>query len=213
MLQPEDPERALALVYAPADRREALAVLWRVDERLGRVLEVAQEPMIRAIRLAWWREALEALDDRPAPDEPLLHDVVTHILPLGLSGADVSSLEEGWAALADLPPDLARQARARGRALFGLSARLLGAADDRAVGDAGEAWALIDRLAEGDGGEEAVALRARAAELLRPVRLPRPLAVLAALARRDARPGGLENRRQGSPRRVFRALAAGIFGR
>ncbi|MGH6780951.1 MAG: squalene/phytoene synthase family protein [Sphingomonadaceae bacterium] len=213
MIQPDDPERALALVYAPQDRREALAVLWRLDERLGQVLDIAQEPMIRAIRLAWWREALEALDGGPPPDEPLLQDVVAHVLPLGLSGTDCAALEEGWAALADLPPDLARHARTRGRPLFELSTRLLGAAADRAVGDAGEGWALIDRIAVGDGGEEAEALRARALELLASTQLPRPLAVLAALARSDARPGGLERRRQGSPGRVFRALVAGMLGR
>ncbi|SNS82445.1 phytoene synthase [Sphingomonas laterariae] len=213
MIQPDDPERALALVYAPQDRREALAVLWRLDERMGQVLAAAHEPMIRAIRLAWWREALEALDGGPPPDEPLLQDVVRHILPLGLSGADCAALEEGWAALGDLPPDLARHARTRGRPLFELSARLLGWPVDRAIGNAGEGWALIDRIAMGDGGEEAEALRGHALELLAPVRLPRPLAVLAALARRDARPGGLESRRQGSPRRLFRALAAGMLGR
>ena len=45
MIQPDDPERALALVYAPQDRREALAVLFRLDERMGQVLAAAHEPM------------------------------------------------------------------------------------------------------------------------------------------------------------------------
>ncbi|OHT18911.1 hypothetical protein BHE75_00891 [Sphingomonas haloaromaticamans] len=217
MIPPDDPERALALVYAPADRRAALAVLWRLDERLGAVLAMAQEPMIRAIRLAWWREALEALDDGPPPDEPLLQDVAAHILPLGLAGADVAALEEGWAALADLPPDLGRHARARGRALFDLSARLLGEAAPRDLADAGEGWALIDRLAAGDGPDEDRAeLQARAAALLARRRWPRalrPLGVLAALARRDARAGDPAARRQGSPARLGRAIVAGLLGR
>lgn len=220
MLQPDDPERALALVYAPQERRAALAVLWRLDERLGRVLDIAQEPMIRAIRLAWWREALEALDTRPAPDEPLLQDVVAHILPCGVTGAELSELEAGWSILVDVPPDLGGHAAARGPVLFSLAARLVGGADDaRRLADAGEGWALIDRLARGDGGDDGVALRARALLLLeralakRWPRALRSLGVLAALALRDARPGGLESRRPGAPARIWRALAMGALGR
>ena len=220
MLQPDDPERALALVYAPQNRRTALAVLWRLDERLAQVLDNAHEPMIRAIRLAWWREALEALDTRPAPDEPLLQDVVAHVFPCGITGADLAELEAGWAALVDVPADLAGHAAARGPVLFALAARLAGGADDAArLADAGEGWALIDRLARGDGGDGASALRARALDLLeraserRWPRALRALGVLAALALRDARPDGLERRRPGSPARIWRALAMGALGR
>lgn len=217
MAMVEDPERALALAYAPAGRRHALGLLWALDERLGGVLDAAHEPMIRAIRLAWWREALEALDGGPPPDEPLLRALAADLLPLGLSGADLAALEEGWAALADLPPDLAHHGRSRGGVLFALSARLLGgAADDRRVAAAGEGWALVDRLARGEGDTK---LRDHAAALLaaalkgRWPRPLRPLGILAALARGDARRGGLERRRLGSPGRIGRALLMGALGR
>lgn len=214
-----DPERSLALAYAPAECRQALALLWSLDERLAAVLDIAHEPMIRAIRLAWWREALEALDDGPAPDEPMLQAVAAELLPLGLSGAELSGLEEGWAALADLPADPARYGRSRGTVLFGLSARLLGVETDSRLAEAGEGWALVDQLARAGEGDREPDLRARAANLLAsamrkrwPRRL-RPIGVLTALALRDARPGGLERRRQGSPGRLLRALAMGALGR
>jgi hypothetical protein len=79
-----DPERALTLVYAPARVRPALAALWRLDERLGSVVATTTEPMIGAIRLAWWREALEALDRGGPPDEPLLCEIGETLLPLGI---------------------------------------------------------------------------------------------------------------------------------
>lgn len=217
MIELTDPERALALAYAPAARRRALNLLWALDERLGAVLDVAQEPMIRAIRLAWWREALEALDGGLPPDEPLLLALAAEILPLGLSGADLAALEDGWAALADLPPDLERHGRSRGPVLFALAARLLdGAANDERIAAAGEGWALVDRLARGEGD---AGLRNRAEARLafamrgRWPRALRPLGVLAALALRDARPGGLERRRPGSPGRVARVLMMGALGR
>lgn len=213
-----DPERSLALVYAPSRCRDALAVLWQLDERLGAVLDIAQEPMIRAIRLAWWREALEALDHGPPPDEPLLQALTAQVLPLGVSGKDLAMLEEGWSALVDIPPDPARHARSRGAVLFDLSARLLGEAAGGRIAQAGEGWALVDRLAREANGAGEPALRRHAETVLRSAlrgqwpRPLRPLGILAMLALRDARPGGLERRRQGSPGRVARVLVMGMLG-
>ena len=69
-----DPERRLALAYAPRDRRGALAVLWALDERLGSIVAATREAMLGEIRLAWWRDALAGLDEiTPAG---LLGDIV-----------------------------------------------------------------------------------------------------------------------------------------
>src|ERR1700760_3804181 len=67
-----DPDRRLALAYAPARARPALEALWRLDVTLGAVVARAREKMVARIRLAWWREALERLDAAPPPAEPLL---------------------------------------------------------------------------------------------------------------------------------------------
>lgn len=217
MDDPIDPERALALAYAPADARAALGALWRLDVRLASVFAHAREPMIRAIRLAWWREALEALDGATPPAEPLLQQVAAAILPRGVRGADLAAMEEGWARLADEPPDLAGHAAVRGRLLFTLAARLLGG-DHPPAGDAGEGWAIVDRIVLGGAGDRAGddVLLARARALLAPSgRWPRPLrplAALAALARHDAQPGAIARLRPASPGRVARMMAAGLTG-
>lgn len=216
-----DPERTLVLVYAPARLRPALAALWRLDEQLGGIVATAREPMVGAIRLAWWREALEALDrDRPPP-EPLLQELSKTVLPAGISGAELAAIEAGWAALlASDPPDRAsieRHGRLRGRPLFALAARVLTGAECTEAATAGEGWALADLAARiGDPGAAAIA-NARAADLLSslsgfrwPVAL-RPLGALAMLARHDATSAGI--RRQGSPLRVARAMLHRLTGR
>ncbi|PTQ10208.1 hypothetical protein CLG96_13920 [Sphingomonas oleivorans] len=210
------------LAYVPAEKRPALTTLWRLDERLGGVVGSTRETMIGHIRLAWWREALEALDMKGAPAEPLLRDVAAHILPKGISGAELAELEAGWAMLLETdPPDpeaIAAHGRARGRPLFSLAARLLVGSEDEMAAIAGEGWALADlsyRLLDPAGRTMA---RRLAAERLRGVagrRWPaplRPLGMLAALARRDAASEAAV-RRQGAPGRVARMLAHRFTGR
>ncbi|MET0376783.1 MAG: squalene/phytoene synthase family protein, partial [Rhizorhabdus sp.] len=69
-----DPERQLALTYAPPPVRAGLACLWQIDERMAAIVAAAREPAIGAMRLLWWRDALAKLDDAeaPVPAEPLL---------------------------------------------------------------------------------------------------------------------------------------------
>lgn len=208
-----DPERALVLAYAPAEARPALAALWQLDERFGSVVGTTAEGMIGRIRLAWWREALEALDGGTIPPEPLLAEIAATILPRGISGAELAEMEPGWSALLDSPPDLTRHAQRRGGLLFTLAARIL-AADAPQVESAGEGWALADlahRLSDPADRQKA---RLMAARRLAPgprwPRRLRPLGALARLARDDA---ASETRAQGSPRRVLRILAHRLTGR
>ena len=216
-----DPERALTLVYATARVRPALAALWRLDERLGSVVATTTEPMIGAIRLAWWREALEALDRGGPPDDPLLCEIAGTLLPLGISGAELAAIEAAWAVLLDGgPPDgqaIEQHGRLRGRLLFGLAARMLGHQASEEAAIAGEGWALIDLGSRIRDPQAAALARARARECLlglggyRWPRALRPLGALAVLARHDARTDA--PRRQASPRRIGRALLHRFTGR
>ena len=54
-----DPDRFLATLFAPADKREALFTLYAFNHELARAREVAREPMMALIRLQWWREVVE----------------------------------------------------------------------------------------------------------------------------------------------------------
>src|SRR5688500_14098760 len=94
-----DPDRTLALTYVPAERRPALAALWRLDAALGAVLAGGREPLISRIKLAWWRDSLARLDQAPPPAEPVLQEVARHVLPRGIKGSQLARMEEGWSIL------------------------------------------------------------------------------------------------------------------
>ena len=213
-----DAERQLALAYVPAARRAAVEALWRLDVALGSVLATGSDPMISRIRLAWWRESLEKLDRERPPAEPLLEALAQHVLPAGVSGADLAAMEEGWEALLSPAPlgsdALDIHARARGANLFEYSARLLGN-DKYDMAGAGEIWALVDVVRRIDSEEEIeaalAAARAKAVPTGWPVAL-RPIGMLARLAGRDAERGP-PLPRQGSPGRVARMLGHRFTGR
>ncbi len=214
-----DPDRALALSYVPASRRAAVAALWALDSALGRILAGGREPMIGAIKLAWWREALERLDGAPPPAEPVLEALAEHALPLGATGAELAAMERGWAILLSPEPlgegGLRGYAAARGGRLFALSARLLGGEGEGKVARAGEAWALVDLARRSADAGEAKAALAMAREALAPGRWParlRPLGMLAVLAARDAERGPARWERPGSPARMARMLGHRLTG-
>jgi phytoene synthase len=217
-----DPDRTLALTYVPAERRPAVAALWRLDAALGAVLAGGREPLISQIKLAWWRDSLVRLDEAPAPGEPVLQDVATHILPRGIRGSQLARMEEGWSILLSgeslTSSDLDNYSGARGALLFRHSSQLLGIQMNLRVKRAGEGWALAD-LARHSNEVDAKAAIEAAGERLSDVavqrwpRQLRPLGMLAMLARRDVERGLQDVEAQGSPRRMARMLRHRFTGR
>lgn len=212
-----DPDRTLALAYVPASQRSAVEALWRLDVALAGVLATGREPMIGRIRLAWWRESLEKLDRAPPPAEPVLEAVARRVLPLGVTGAEVAEMEQGWAQILPSEPvtadSLDAYAANRGGRLFRYSARLLGGPEE-AAGKGGEAWALVDLARHSGNREEAQQALAAARRLPVVPNWPtplRPLGMLAMLARRDAAREAWEP--QGSPGRMMRMLRHRLTGR
>lgn len=184
-----DEERLLALSYTLGVTRPAMLALWQLDEALGRIVASTTEPMIGQMRLTWWYERLVGLDAGERAAEPLLGRLRDEVLPLGVSGADLAELIEGWEALLDpLPLDqknLELFADKRGGTLFALSGKLLRIETNRA---SGEGWALVDfaaRCSDPVTAERAVVLaRERLATV---ARLPKPLRILTRLARAKVR--------------------------
>jgi len=214
-----DRDRVLALSYIPARVRPAVEALWQLDASLAAVLTSGRDPLLSQIKLAWWRDALEQLDKggRP-PAEPVLEAVAALVLPLGVSGTELSGMEMGWTLLLTpdplTPDELDRFARARGGLLFRCSARLLGG-EGGDVEAGGEAWALID-LARHSGSEVDAEAAIAAAATRRWGKWPsplRPLGMLAALAHRDARPGQPRWEEPGAPKRMWRMLRHRVTGR
>ena len=191
---------------------------------MASIVAAAREPAIGAMRLIWWRDALAGLDTpgAPVPAEPLLSAAVEQLLPIRLSGTAIAAIEEGWSALLDGAElgesEIAAHGEHRGGQLFALAARLLGAMPDD-VARAGEGWALADLGHRLSGIEQRHFARTRAAERLRDVdigRWPaalRPLGLLVLMARWDAAMPAGQMRRQGAPKRMFRALAYRLTGR
>jgi phytoene synthase len=217
-----DADRALALTYVPTARREAVRALWRLDAALGAVLAGGREPLISQIKLAWWRDALEKLDHSKAPAEPVLQAVAAEVLPAGVTGAELSRLEEGWTLLLDQDPlttsEIATYAAARGALLFRYSARLLASEADEAMARAGEGWALMDLARHSNPVDAHAALAATRERLagLGSLRWPsalRPLGMLARLASRDAERGLRDLEPHGAPPRVLIMLRHRITGR
>lgn len=71
LVREADRDRYLATLFAPPDKREALYALYAFAIEIGRVRDVAREPMPGEIRLQWWREVLEGKRDGEAAAHPV----------------------------------------------------------------------------------------------------------------------------------------------
>ncbi|QNM83565.1 squalene/phytoene synthase family protein [Sphingomonas sabuli] len=177
-------DRALALLHMPAPVRPAVAAMFAVDVAMGDVVARATDPNLARIKLAWWREQLEALDGGAPPAEPRLQAVAAELIGRGIAGRDVAALEPGWATLLDDRADPEHVA-GRGVVLFDLGGRLLGEGDAK-LGAAGALYALtsvgrrgVPHLIEPARGHGAMLAGHRFPRALR------PLTMLARAALRD----------------------------
>jgi 15-cis-phytoene synthase len=66
-----DPDRAIATLFAPADTRDDLFALFAFNAELARIAEQVTEPGLGAIRLQWWREAIERAGTGEATGHPV----------------------------------------------------------------------------------------------------------------------------------------------
>lgn len=117
------PALTLARAFWPAPARPLFDALAALDARFDRIVRTASQPVVGAIRLAWWRDALAALDGAPPPPEPLLADLAA-LLPG--QGTALSAVAAGHMARLDEIPDAPRIA-VGGAALFAAAAPMLGA--------------------------------------------------------------------------------------
>lgn len=210
-------EQDLILIHTPAAARDGLAALLSLDAQLAQIVQTTRQPIVGQMRYTWWHDALAALDEGPAPAQPVLQALAASVVPR-TRAAPLAALVEGWEALLDEPigaDALDAHASARGGGLFVLAATLLGAEDPR-VRKMGEGWALADLSRH--LSDPALAATARDGALARleaaladrwPATL-RPLAGMALLATLDlTRP----DRPAGHPARTGRLLWLRLTGR
>jgi phytoene synthase len=220
-LRRADPDRFFCNLFAPAEKREALALLYLFNHELARAREVASEPILALIRLNWWREVVEGTAKK--------HEIATPLsaaLEAGLFSRqellDLISAREAETEpeIPDLKSFLAYARNTAGK-LAWIAGKFLGA-ESLAIEDLGTAYGISGILraapflrAQGrsllpaDGTTEA-ALIDHARKLLhaKPPRMALAAALPAVFARRDlGKP--YTKRRLGDRLAVLRAAITG----
>jgi len=215
----ENPERDLALSYAPTANRAGLLALLALDDALAKLLRTTREPAVGQMRLAWWREALEKLDRAPAPAEPVLRAIEAEVLPRGVTGASLVPIVHGWEVLIEedvLEADAIRRfGEGRGH-VFVAAGALLGARDSDPLAKAGQGWAMADLGRNLEAEDERAIARDLAAPLLAEVgavRWSRPVRALGALAHLARMDLAETPKPAGAPGRVGRLLWHRLTGR
>lgn len=150
-LRKTDEDRYYGTLFAPAQKRPALFALYAFHHEVARVAESAREPMMHAIRLQWWREAVEGAREQ----KPRQHQTVTalaelfaqHDLPPALFEAIIDAREDDAAPIAfENLEALEDYANATAGNLMRLASRILAEPQDDLAREAGIAQALTGIL-------------------------------------------------------------------
>jgi len=146
-----DPDRYLATLFAPADKRPLLHALYAFNIETARVADTVREPMMGEIRLEWWRETLDgAREGRPrnhAVARALTELFAAVDLPLEPFEAMIAG--RAFDSSSDVFADRAAveaYCNATSGNLMRLAARILGRENDALARDAGIAYALAGIL-------------------------------------------------------------------
>jgi phytoene synthase len=140
------PPHQLAVAYARSDLRAAWSLLLEFDNRMMAIAFKGQEPVLKQMRLAWWREQLaKSVADRPK-GEPLLARL-SRMPNAGQVEIAAATLIDAWEELitddGDSGAGLQKCADLRADAIFASYAGWVGS-NVTAATDAGRAWALAD---------------------------------------------------------------------
>jgi len=127
-----DPDRTLAALFAPREARADLFALYAFNVELARIAEQVSEPELGAIRLQWWREALERAAKGEATGHPVADALGATLARRKLSPARVEALIDarGFDVATKIMPDwnaLEAYLGDTAGALFALGAESLGA--------------------------------------------------------------------------------------
>lgn len=202
-------DRDLVRLYWPVELRPAFDALFAIDDAMGDVVANATEPALAAIKLAWWRERLQELDQGKVPAEPRLQAAADELLTRSISGASLAELEDGWATVLEAEPDIERVGD-RGAKLFAMASSLLGVSDPKIT----TAGRLFAQEAVRRRGLMSVHWPMDELYALARHRFPRrlrPLTALAALAARDSK--RTEKEAEGTPGRAWTLLKHRLTGR
>ena len=202
-------DRDLVRLYWPVELRPAFDALFAIDDAMADVVAQATQPALGAIKLAWWRERLEALDQGEVSAEPRLRAAAAELLPRDISGASLAELEQGWAALLQEEPDI-EAAGSAGARLFEIGAQLLGDSDTL-IGLAGRLYARENVARRGLMTVHWPVDEFHQLSAHRFSKTLRPLTALTALAARDAK-NGRPREPEGTPGRALSLIVHRLTG-
>ena len=101
-----DPDRFLAGLFVPSEKRDAYFLLCAFNHELARAREVASLGMLALIRLQWWREVVEGTHRRHEVAEPLSEALAAGVFDraslLAMIDAREAEADDGIADLASL---------------------------------------------------------------------------------------------------------------
>lgn len=196
-------DRDLVRLYWPVELRPAFDALFGLDDVMAEVVASSTQPALGAIRLAWWREALERLDADKPPPEPRLQAAARELLSRGVLRMHLAGIADGWAPLLDESPD-PEAVWGRGASLFAAGACLLRANHHRLL-EAGSLFAFGDAKRRGFGPFD------HSKWSMRFDRSLRPLTAFAALGARDLQQDYLEP--EATPGRALALIRHRLSGR
>lgn len=225
MVNPEKPSLPplprLLLAYSSPAERPWHALCWELDQRLATVVRRQGDPMITAIRLAWWDAALVERDLTKGAGEPLVEEWRA-LVGVDRAKEDVERLIDGWRVLASpeelSEQDLSEYAQARGGGLYALLNGASGGGETDALIKDGAVWALWDLAGHlRDEGQASRAMKVAKGFLGDPSgqssgrAVSRPLRLLTSVALSDVRAGRIPVGGF-SLRHYTRLLIAGLRG-
>ncbi|MFO1079553.1 MAG: squalene/phytoene synthase family protein [Reyranellaceae bacterium] len=151
-----DRDRFLAALFAPEPARRDLLAILAFDHELARTRTVTREPLLAAIRLQWWREAVEeAAGSAPPRAQPLVQALSEAVRRRAMAAGLFEPLLAAREAEADGPPDAERL----GAALADLGLAVLGVDDAPSRAAAGAVMAA--RLTAEDDARARLTAEAR----------------------------------------------------
>lgn len=141
LLRTGDRELYLSVLFAPENKRPALAALHAFNLETARTRDLVSEPMPGEIRLQWWREVVEGSRDGEARQNPVACELLDAIEAFNLPRAALAHLLDArvFDLYDDPMPDSATLEGYLGEtvsALFQMSAQVLADGSDPHTADA-----------------------------------------------------------------------------
>ncbi|MBV2142896.1 phytoene/squalene synthase family protein [Falsochrobactrum sp. TDYN1] len=79
LLREADRDRYLSVLYAPADKRGALAALYAFNAEIARIRDLVHEPLPGEVRLQWWRDLINGEARGSADASPIAAALIAAI--------------------------------------------------------------------------------------------------------------------------------------